>query len=530
MTTTLATQKPAVPNADRATKPSLVQGSPLRDKLSQLFGVDVRSLAAFRIGAAVVVLLDLWYRGQELTAYFTDAGVLPRIARIELYQFGEQFGFEHTWSLHMLSGVFWSQLVLLLVAGVFAVWLLIGYRTRLAAVATWVLLLSLNGRNPMIVDSGDVLLRCMLFWSLFLPLGACFSVDSSGPPSALPVSRRVLTIASVALLLQLCMMYWFSFGFKIQPLGEEPSPWTHDYAAVYYALHCDVFATRFGVWLRQFPALMQFLTWFSLWLEMVGPLLAFSPWLTKWLRTGVVFTFILFHAGLGLSLGIGLFAIICMVSWLVFLPSEFWDGLARRCSVFTSAQRLPAEPRTPSAMLLHRGAFGVGELLVLVLLIYTVLWNVRELDFKNREWLLPRSWNGVGRALGLDQNWSMFAPKPRTEDGWLVMKGTLHDGTEVNLWRFDEPLPWDKPQLVSDQFASQRWRKYLDNLTIDHYALQRRYFCDWLARRWNQERGGKEADRQVHTVELVHRLEITPPPGEPLPEIETEVLWTWHYE
>ena len=502
--------------------------------------MDLRSLAAFRIGAAGVLLLDLWYRGQEITAYFTDAGVLPRSARIDILEAGDRFGFRHTWSLHLLSGEYWAQLGLMLLAALFAVWLLIGYRTRLAAVASWILLMSLDGRNPVILNSGDVLLRSMLLWSLFLPLGARFSIDAWQTDKSHHLPARVVSMASVALLLQLCLMYWSSTVFKIQALDDMPSPWMGDYSAVYYALNCDAFVTRFGLLVRQFPAVMQFLTGLSLWLELVGPVLAFSPWYTKWFRGGVVVAFIAFHVGLSLCLTIGLFPVICMVSWLVFLPSGFWEyvvrtsdirlritRLAKSTSSLTStARRVFAKPETPD----FRRRWYI-ETCIAVLFVYVVTWNVRETDFKYWEpRLMSRDWNAPARILGLDQNWSMFAPLPRTEDGWLVMEGTLHDGSTVNLWEFDEPLPWSKPVLVSATYHTQRWRKYLDNLTTESYAAHRMYFCEWLARRWNEEFSEGDKMREVHRVELTHRIELTPPPGQPIPDLETRVLWTWYFK
>ncbi|HUG68766.1 MAG TPA: HTTM domain-containing protein [Pirellulaceae bacterium] len=552
--------------------PHIVSRNRVREKTTELLGVDLRSLAAFRIGAAGVLLLDLWYRGQEITAYFTDAGVLPRSARIDILEAGDRFGFRHTWSLHLLSGEYWAQLGLMLLAALFAVWLLIGYRTRLAAVASWILLMSLDGRNPVILNSGDVLLRSMLLWSLFLPLGARFSFDASRIDEKHQLPTRVVSMATVALLLQLCLMYWFSTVFKMQALDDMPSPWMGDYSAVYYALNCDAFVTRFGLWLRQFPTVMQFLTGLSLWLELVGPVLAFSPWFTKWFRGGAVVAFIAFHVGLGLCLTIGLFPVICIVSWLVFLPSEFWEvttrraghvgplikyaakqtcerygasrrfftGLATRAKPVASAiplrastsgltstaRRLFAKPETPS----FRRRWYI-ETCLAVLLVYVVIWNVRETDFKYWEpRLMSRDWNAPARILGLDQNWSMFAPLPRTEDGWLVMEGTLHDGSTVNLWEFDEPLPWSKPPLVSATYHTQRWRKYLDNLTTESYAAHRMYFCEWLARRWNEERAEGDKMREIHRVELSHRIELTPPPGQPIPDPETRVLWTWYFE
>ena len=58
-----------------------------------------------------------------------------------------------------------------LVAGLFAGLLLVGYRTGLATCVSWFMLLSVQARNPIILQGGDVLLRLLLFWGIFLPLG-----------------------------------------------------------------------------------------------------------------------------------------------------------------------------------------------------------------------------------------------------------------------------------------------------------------------------------------------------------------------
>src|SRR5690606_20824754 len=53
----------------------------------------------------------------------------------------------------------------------------IGYKTFFFTCANWILHNSLQSRNILILHAGDVYLRLCLFWSLFLPLGARYSVD-----------------------------------------------------------------------------------------------------------------------------------------------------------------------------------------------------------------------------------------------------------------------------------------------------------------------------------------------------------------
>src|SRR5207302_9988395 len=102
-------------------------------------------------------------------------------------------------------------------------------------------LLSLHNRNPMILQGGDVLLRMLLFWGMFLPLGVRYSLDALLKPSTLaPQATRVFSVATVAMLLQVAFMYWFSVFLITDPV------WFGDYTAIYYALSLDHLVTPLG--------------------------------------------------------------------------------------------------------------------------------------------------------------------------------------------------------------------------------------------------------------------------------------------
>jgi predicted DCC family thiol-disulfide oxidoreductase YuxK len=119
-------------------------------------------------------------------------------------------------------------------------------------------------------------------------------------------------------------MYWYTAAEKMHPI------WLTERTAVYYALSLDQFVTPLGRMLLEFPGLMQFMTSGTIALEVVGPLLALSPVWTAPLRLLAIALFITFHAGLGLTLHLGLFPLVCIAAWLVFLPAEFWAFAERR--------------------------------------------------------------------------------------------------------------------------------------------------------------------------------------------------------
>src|SRR5579862_3388017 len=113
-----------------------------RHSWARVFTVDARSLAAMRIGFGIVTLLDLWARAKWLKELFTDEGYFPR-AYVGA-------GVMRWTSVYFLSGgVGWTRFFFVIHA-LFAVMLLIGYRTKLATLACIVLYLSIANRNPLI--------------------------------------------------------------------------------------------------------------------------------------------------------------------------------------------------------------------------------------------------------------------------------------------------------------------------------------------------------------------------------------------
>ncbi len=61
---------------------------PLSRYLERAYGLDLRSLALFRIGLAALILGDLIWRARDLRAFYTDFGVLPRA--VLLHRFADR--------------------------------------------------------------------------------------------------------------------------------------------------------------------------------------------------------------------------------------------------------------------------------------------------------------------------------------------------------------------------------------------------------------------------------------------------------
>jgi hypothetical protein len=83
---------------------------------------------------------------------------------------------------------------------------------------------------------------------------------------------------------------------------------------------------------------------------------------------------------------------------------------------------------------------------------------------------------------------------------------------------------WEKPALVSDTYASPRWRKFLILLPKPHNLQYRLYYGRYLCRSWNE---GSSPEQQLRTLEIYFMREHTEPPGEP-PTMRKIRLWRHH--
>lgn len=449
------------------------------------FVLDLRALALLRMGLAAVLLLDLGIRSTDLEAHYSNLGVLPIGALLD-----------HTWtpyqfSLHTTSGLWQVQAVLFGLAAGLAVALLLGYHTRLATVASWVLLVSVQNRNTLIGQGGDDLLRMLLFWGIFLPWGRVWSWDARTQP--LPARLDYASTATVAYVVQLALLYWCTAALKT---GTE---WTRDGTALYYALSLDQLLLPGGRLLYPHPELLRWLTFGTWYTELLLPLALFIPVGVRWWRLLVIGVLFCFHLGISLTLYVGLFFVINMVSVLGLLPPLALGWLAPRLAAPAARVRhwrgqLPAwqlpwrlrlERTRPAHPRLAPLLRQVREALVFSLLFYVCWWNLDDVAATGRRWMSePTRW--LGYLFRVDQHWGMFAPTVFKDDGWYVLEGTTITGHVLDLNRGGTPVSYAKPAAIVSLFRNDRWRKYSENYLFIDNMWMRPYYCNYLLRIWQQ--------------------------------------------
>ena len=486
--------------------------------LRRPFVLDLRALALLRMATAAVLLLDLAIRSTDLEAHYANMGVLPVPALMD-----------HAWSpyqfsLHAASGLWQAQALLFGVAAGLAGALLLGHHTRLATAGSWLLLVSVQNRNPLIGQGGDDLLRMLLFWGLFLPWGRVWSRDGRARPA--PERYDYFSAATVAYVVQIALLYWCTALLKNGP------EWTRDGTALYYAFSLDQVLLPGGRLLYPHPGLLRALTFGTYYVELLLPFALFLPvGVARWrlLVVGVLFGF---HLSIALTLYVGLFWLVNMAAVLGLLPPVALAWLAgaagRRRAQLTSRAprwrpRLPASwPRpggqfpwrlrlertaeTPAG--LRRLGRAVGNTAVAGLLAYVCWWNLDDVAvLRPAGALLPAPLRWPGFLVRLDQHWGMFAPVVFKDDGWYILEATTAAGRRLDLNRGGAPATAAKPAAVVALFKNDRWRKYSENYLFVSNAWMRPYYCNYLLRIWHEN----PAHAPLKHLSIVYMKEVSLP-------------------
>ncbi|MCL9814876.1 HTTM domain-containing protein [Natranaeroarchaeum aerophilus] len=478
--------------------------------------VDSRSLAAFRILAGLLVIADLLLRSRNFEFFYTESGVVPRSLARELSA-------DYALSIYHLTTDPTLIAALFVLQGLIALQLIVGYKTRLATVLTFVFAVSLDHHNPLVLSYADTLFRFLLFWAMFLPLGERWSIDAVHRDRT---PRASVASAATALVLVQVVYVYFTNGLT-KSLSEE---WVSGTAAT-LVFGIDEVTFLLGDLLREVPALLGIggFVWY---------LMLLGSWLLLALvgrgRLALVGLFVAGHVSFALTVRIGAFPYVSIAGLLLFLPPVFWqhvrtlfdrarvdvDGIV--ASVRDLATLVPASPLIGDfdrfglppdrRRRLRSGVYTVtiGIVVVTIVLVsITFLFQIGTAvaadDHQPTEETIDdvlvdgldgitglRHVETVAESAGVDQPvaWGIFA-QPRTEDRYYVFPARTAEGDLVDAYNARK-VTYDRPyDRLQRQHGTYRERFYMNSVRrggqygndVPHYLAE--HVCE----QWADEHG-----------------------------------------
>lgn len=468
--------------------------------------MDARPFALFRLGFGLLMLKEALYHLPLAELFYSDSGLLP-LASLRAA------GFDRPTLLAALPDtgpillffLFWALVALGLTAG---------WRTRWMTLLNFICLISVIHRNPYIVTGAEMVQAALAFWSLFIPLGAAYSLDSRRSPRP----PRMFAFPGRLFHWQVALVYLFTTAIKL-----EGQSWP-DGSAIYLALQVKLYTFPLGDWLlaNAAPDVLRILTLITLFIEGAWAPLVLAPVLQPMLRALGLLAGVALHLGIGLTMNVPNFPIIMLLSYLTLLDRRWIDALEARLG-WTSPPAAVNPIPAGCGGLLAAAAQGAGlgirrgaAALLLAAIFAAILWVNLRSDSGIATLLqtppVPTPLETGVLALGLWQNWGMFAPDPLHSDNGFLLVGTDASGTRRDL-RTGLPPGEMRPRWWIGPWT--RWLKFEENLA--NAGPESPLLPAWGA--W-----ACRSDPALRTVEIRVRTTPTVPPGQPFPP-EVEHIW-----
>ncbi|WP_254507806.1 HTTM domain-containing protein [Anatilimnocola floriformis] len=280
--------------------------------------IDARRFALVRIGFALVILIYLAVLYPDLETWYGPTGLYPpdvdEAARLpQQWSVLRWLPTDPNEASEWMQNIFWIHIACTLM-------LLVGFCSRVNALIVYVLLVSWQHRNPLILDAEDSVFCLVGFFLLLMPSGRAWSVDrllwnrnaNETCPLAPAWPLRLLQLQMVVIFVSAAL-------FK---LGG--TPWW-DGSALSYVIRLDDTFGRFSIpaWPFEMPILVRLMTWTVVAVELFAPLLVWFRETRRW----ALLLIVLFHLSNEYAMCLFLFHWIMLVGWSTFLTSADFSAL-----------------------------------------------------------------------------------------------------------------------------------------------------------------------------------------------------------
>ncbi|WP_121744180.1 HTTM domain-containing protein [Natronorubrum halophilum] len=482
----------------------------VRGRVRSRFEIDTRALATLRIALGLILFVDLLHRARHIGYFYTDDGVYP----VAVYEATSILYDGH--SIHGLSGELWFQQLLFAVAAVFAVALMLGYRTRLVAFVSLLLLVSLQVRNPLVLNGADRLLRVLLLVSILVPLGERWSIDAlrrgTVRTTVVGFTTAAMLVQPVAVLTQNAVL---KHGGETWYAGD----------ALGIALANDVMTIHLGNHLGNYPALLELLNW--IWVTLLAGSVVFLLMTTGRVRAVFALAYIGAFLGMLPTMAVGLFPLVLIAAVLPFLTTPFWDAAA---SLFPSHRwsnrlptaahlgpigRPPVERRVLEA-LRRRGhesgtsfVVAYGRSLKTIVGIIFLVWILLFSASHATGMAVP---DEIESNFPDEQRWGLYTPDPSESYSWYVVEAEMEDGSTLDVFTGGDVVH-DRPPDAAQEYETFRHRKYMESVhssaSNDPNGMISEEYTDWLCETATDEHGD-----EVEKITVYRHIQQSPVDGE----------------
>lgn len=410
--------------------------------------LDTRSIVIFRALLGVVILLDLFInKWPNISYFYTESGIYLS----EHLDFAIQYNpYRAIQKVGLLTFVNSEGSVkgLFVLAGLATISYAVGFKSKWSGVIIFILLFSIQQRNPYVLSGPDELIISLLAWSLFLPIGNKNFTNKN---------VKVISIASVGLIIQIALIYFYNADLK------NGYVWQNGHG-LSYALMEDLWTKPSADLLLQFPTLCSWLSQGTILLEYAIPILILIPYKRELMRLSAVITLIILHGTIFTFLSLGLFPLIAVTIIAVIIPTSFWDSVLKG---------------QVKSVIQNEGnrAFRRGTNIISTCFLVLVFWKaILAHNHGDNNVYYPKFMKYLNETALFKQYWAMYAPNPTLEPAWYKI-AALTENREFLDVKSQAPHKDDLTYL-------SEYKDYTWSLFFYWTYVYPDYLSDTMVKRW----------------------------------------------
>ena len=293
--------------------------------------MEPRTAGIYRWVVGFLCVADMLRHWGEARWFYSNEGVLTNHYHLFRPSSGYNFSVFHAFSSLGEVHVIFALFVLC------HFFFMIGWRTKLFSILSFIAVTSLDNRLVMVENGGYVVVNLVVAYAMFLPCGKRFSVDSwlrswrerkEGNVAELNDRYRpdwahkpYTSLAVLLVVLNLAVVYFFNVVNKSGHLWRTGQ-------TVHYVLHLNRMVTGLAVWYRElFPYwTTRPVTWGVLCLEALLVAWIMSPYAKRITRTAAMIGILCLHTSFGVMMRLGPFAWF-MIGWsMCLIAPPQWEA------------------------------------------------------------------------------------------------------------------------------------------------------------------------------------------------------------
>ena len=328
---------------------------------SHCMEIDPRTAGLYRIVIGFLLTANAIRHWTVAQTYYSNDGLLTN--HWKLFKPGSPWEFSFFHAFSSLAEVH----VAFVLCVICHLCLMIGWRSRIFAVASFIACTSMDSRILLVENGGYVVVNLTAMYAMFLPIERRFSVDAwlrsyrdhretrieHLRDRGFARGRNDLFVSAAVMLavVNLGFVYFFNV------VNKSGTTWRIG-DTVHYVLHIDRMVTGLAAWMRGILPLfaLKAITWGTLSVEAMLCVLILSPKARRVTRPAAMVGMALLHTSFGLMMRLGPFSWF-MIGWSAILPTTVhWEAVASFGRKRARGATVVLAPRS-------RLALGVGRLL-----------------------------------------------------------------------------------------------------------------------------------------------------------------------